>query len=206
MNVTSSQYEELLERVRVANDNTAFMELVQRLQRQIISLVNGFRIAGLDKDDLYQECLISLRYSTIPKWRNTSPFTQHAYFTIRRHLLTLLRNSKSGKNSILNQSASLNQDHNDGRGGTLSLLENMQSKEKSALNQIASNENCHLLLQKLHRTLSPLEKNIMLLYLQQKSHDEIAAIIKTTSRKVAVAMFKVRTKARMIMKEQERKA
>ncbi|MEJ6466821.1 sigma-70 family RNA polymerase sigma factor [Fusobacterium ulcerans] len=84
-------------------DDKAFIEIFQSLKRIILYRTKKYFFYGGDKDDVMQEAMIGL-FKAINAYdeNKTASFKTFALLCIKRHLITVLKNSNSRKNKILN--------------------------------------------------------------------------------------------------------
>lgn len=89
-------------------DDKAFIEIFQSLKRIILYRTKKYFFYGGDKDDVMQEAMIGL-FKAINAYdeNKTASFKTFALLCIKRHLITVLKNSNSRKNKILNMAISI---------------------------------------------------------------------------------------------------
>ena len=170
----------------VVKVDEAFNEIVRLMQTKIMHLSYSIKIPGLKTEDLYQEALFALRYKAIKDYDQTrsnrsviSPFDSFAVLCIRRHLSTKLKASYQGKQRVLNNSVSLDQDRsNTGSVEDFSTLsEIMPYTIQDAFSEIKNREDFMHLVKKLWDKMSELERKVFVLYRQDLSYEEITKII-----------------------------
>jgi len=164
----------------------AFDEIVKLMQTKILHLSYSIKIPGLKIDDLYQEALFALRYKAIKDYDQTrsnrsiiSPFDSFAVLCIRRHLSTKLKASYQGKQRVLNNSISLDQDRSTSNSVEeySTLAEIMPYTAQDAYLEIRNQEDFSYLVKKLWEKMSDLEQKVFILYRQNMSYEEITKII-----------------------------
>lgn len=211
-------YKELVYKVRKSKKkeevNDAFEKIVDWLDPKIKKIAGKFRIPGLNFDDIYQECLCALQQKAIQDYDETrgsdptkpAPFDRFALLCIRRHLSTKLKASNGNKIRAINESKSLDQDRSNDQS-ELSLIEIISSKDKDVSVYIQDKEHFVVLMQKLVKKLSPFEMQVLRLYAQQFTYEEIADAIKRKSAKkvrinvkgVDNALSRIKNKAKVII-------
>lgn len=123
-------------------------------------------------DDLFQEVVINL-WNTWPKFRGECKVQTWVYRIALNTCVSFLRKSKS-------------------RPDSMPLTRNIEViADESDVAKI--NE-----LYKLIGNLGKIEKAIVLLYIEEKSHDEIAGIIGISRANVAVKLFRIKEKLKLM--------
>ena len=217
----NQRFVELIETVRgssVETDiNKAFEDILDKLKPRIQRMVNRFSIKGLDSSDVMQEALFALRYKAIKDYDETrgtttgvAPFDRFALLCIRRHLSTEFKSSlQNNRKKVLNQSISLDQE-NKGNDDELALINILPADEGSVLEIIQEQEYYQDLMSALVKTLSQFEKEVLVLYAQRFTYEEIAAKINEKRVKIRVnvkgvdnALSRVKNKAKAIFAQYE---
>lgn len=185
--VDQMNYIELVNQVRKNKSSAAeeaFNEIEKRMKKRITKLTYKFNIPGYERQDVYQESLIALRYKAIkdydPSRGNDSgpyPFDNFALLCIRRHLSTRLKETNQHKRKVLNKSTSLDQDRNDGSDNSLYLSDILPKSEGTVLDDIESNEYHSMLFNGLFSKLSNFEKEVFILYVKRYSYEQISEIV-----------------------------
>jgi len=214
-------YVKLVDEVRSAKtqvkSDIAFDKIVEMLNPKIQQLVYKFKIPGFSTGDIYQEALFALRFKAIKDYDDTrsdiqdvSPFDKFAALCIRRHLSTKLKASWQNKNKVLNSSISLDQDRSaNGSEDNLFLSDILAGSDPDASVAVNEREYRKNLLLGLYSKLSPLEKEVFILYCKKYSYEEIASFInrkRLVSEDINVksidnALSRVKTKAKAIYKK-----
>ncbi len=123
-------------------------------------------------DDLFQEVVINL-WNAWPKFRRECKVQTWVYRIALNTCVSFLRKSKS-------------------RPDSMPLTRNIEAiADESDVAKI--NE-----LYKLIGNLGKIEKAIVLLYIEEKSHDEIAGIIGISRSNVAVKLFRIKEKLKLM--------
>jgi len=124
------------------------------------------------QDDLFQEVIINL-WNSWPKFRGDCKVQTWIYRIALNTCISSLRKSKSGPQSI-------------------PLTRNIEMiAEEYDLSKIRE---LYALINKLEK----IEKAIILLYIEEKSHDEISQIIGISKSNVAVKLFRIKEKLKMM--------
>ena len=183
-------------------DELAFIELQSYLNKYIKMFGMKYRIPGCDRDEIEQEALYALRYKAIEDFDSErGKFKSFAILCIRRHLFSLIKANKQQKRTVLNQSLSLDENRSED-GESLTLASVIPEEGLTAEEEFVRNENHKLKQERLFEKLSPFEREIVKLYLQQWHYDEIVDRLreifpekKVTKKSVDNGLQRVRSKA-----------
>ncbi len=212
---------ELIKVIKTSSDkgnlDDAFSKIFETIRPQMQYIVNRFTIPGLASDDIMQEAMYALRYKAIKDYDQTrgsgkgpASFKLFALLCIRRHLTTERKSSLfNNRKKILNQSMSLDQEHK-GHTDDLSLSNIVPSKDPDILDTLQKNESYRNLMLSLFRRLSKFEKEVLVLYAQSCSYEEIAEKINEKRVKILIdvkgvdnALSRIKHKARTVLCEIE---
>lgn len=212
---------ELIKIIKISTNkeklDEAFSKIFETIRPQMQYIVNRFTIPGLSAEDIMQEALYALRYKAIKDYDQTrgsgkgpASFKLFALLCIRRHLTTERKSSLfNNRKKILNQSMSLDQEHK-GHNDDLSLTNIVESKDPDILDTLQKNESYRNLMLALVRRLSKFEKEVLVLYAQSCSYEEIAEKINQKRVKILVdvkgvdnALSRIKHKARTVLSEIE---
>lgn len=210
---------ELIEIVRTTKnpkiENDAFIEIYERLKPRIQKMTNRFTIPGLNHDDIMQEALLALRIKAIKDYdqergngEGPAPFDRFALLCIRRHLSTEFKSSlQNNRKKVLNQSLSLDQESK-GSDDDLSLSSIIPSVDGDILSGLQEREYFRNLMTNLVKHLSRFEREVLGLYAQRLSYEEIADKINERRVKIKVnvkgvdnALSRIKKKAKTIIAE-----
>lgn len=155
------------------NKEARFTEVIQDNEGLIYKITSVYAKSNFDQQDLYQE-IVSQLWVAFDRFRNESKISTWIYRVSLNTAITSLRKTKKKGHEIPIDRAVLNYaEVND------PVLE---ERVKSLYKHI--------------ELLSDLDKGIMLLFLEQKSHDEIAHIIGLSTSNVGTRLSRIRNKLR----------
>ena len=214
---------EYVNRVKLYDDEESFGVIIKKLDGHMRSVVSKFFISGLTNDDIYQECLIALRFKAIDDYNEEKgPFVKFARLCIRRHIITELKNCKKKKSLALNSALSLDaptyDDGSEGGGGSSHhLMDLVEDNIKgSHFEDISQKERGRVLYDNLARRLTKLEYNILAYYIKGYNYSEIVNLVKCDdptlfkgedieSKKKVIdnGLCRIKNKAKEIKKEME---
>lgn len=162
-----------LQKLAVKGDSMAEEALVERYMRLVRMCARPLFLAGGDSEDLIQEGMFGL-ISAIRQYnsaQNTS-FKTFAEHCIKNRLLTAVRSASSTKHIPLNAGVSLDTLLSDeSQTPPLAYADMFQTSPEE---QVLARENKMELQQSFKRCLSPMERNVLRLYLDGLSYQEIA--------------------------------
>lgn len=217
--IENIRFIELIEIVRTTknsrSENDAFIEIYEKLRPRIQKMTNRFSIPGLNNDDVMQEAMLALRSKAIKDYdqdrgsgEGLAMFDRFALLCIRRHLSTEFKSSlQNNRKKVLNQSISLNQEIR-GSDDDLSLSNIVASKDGDIPDSLQNREYFRNLMSNLFKHLSKFEREVLFLYAQRLSYEEIADKINDRRVKIKVnvkgidnALGRIKKKAKGIISE-----
>lgn len=142
----------------------------------------GIFIKGLDREDVIQEGLVGL-YKAIRDYREdrSASFRGFAQLCIHRQLVSAIKRANRQKHIPLNSSTSIDRsiDFNE---GSRSYKEIIPNSDKNLEDKYIYKEQLKILFKVLDETLTNLEKEVFIQYLENKSYQEISKICKLISK------------------------
>ncbi|MBQ8134969.1 MAG: sigma-70 family RNA polymerase sigma factor [Clostridia bacterium] len=162
----------------------AFGELSVRYIFIIRNKASNLYNMGIEADDLFQEGLIGLNNAvrTFDENGNAS-FRTYASVCIHNRMVSAVRSANSSKNKINHLTVSLTEE--------LDVLSAPHTEPESAL---MAEEDFKELSGKIRNSLSELEMQVVLLYIDGYSYDEIAEKLRIPKKSCDSAMQRVRKK------------
>jgi RNA polymerase sporulation-specific sigma factor len=165
--------EELVERVRRGNER-AIDALLLRYRHYARAKARTYFLAGADRDDIVQEGMIGL-YKAIRDFapEKSNAFRAFAELCITRQIITAIKNATRQKHIPLNSYVSLAKSASDDGGRTIG--ESLPAGRVSDPEEILiSAEELAGLRSSIDEVLSELETEVLSLYMDGKSYQEIA--------------------------------
>lgn len=177
------------------SDPDAFVELSERYMALIRAKAASFHSFALEAADLWQEGLLGLYKAAITyhKEREAS-FQTYAGVCISNQIVTAYRVQCSRKNLILTDSLSLEEEERL-NGEELTAVGDGSDPEM----QVIASESVRAVNDHLHRSLSPLEQDVLRLYLNGFSYREIARELEVSQKAADNAMQRIRRKLKKIL-------
>lgn len=156
-----------------------FFEIIKTNQNLIRKVCNMFCKTEDDKKDLFQEILIQL-WKSYGTYRAEAKITTWMYRIALNTAITLYRRNR--------------------KYTEMEEYQEFHSKSFSSEHSIESTEK-NIMLYKAIDQLSGIEKSIILLYMEDFSSDEIAAIIGVTSNNVRVKINRIKAKLKILLEK-----
>jgi RNA polymerase sporulation-specific sigma factor len=177
-------------------DPTAYDRLVRRYYGFVRLKASSYFLTGGDSDDLIQEGLVGL-YKAIRDFRTDreSSFRNFAELCITRQIITAVKTATRNKHTPLNGYVSFSSTPAGLGDGDPTLDEMLPGASvHDPANQVISSEEVRALLDCLATALSPLEANVLSLYLDGRSYDEMGGRLGCDSKTVDNALQRVKRK------------
>lgn len=178
--------------------NTEAYEMVCKRYYGFVRLkASSYFLIGGDSDDLIQEGLVGL-YKAIRDYRTDreSSFRNFAELCITRQIITAVKTSTRNKHAPLNQYVSFNSPPGAGDDDGDQTLDEMLpgSHVHDPVVQVISSEELGSLVDCLSTTLSDLESDVLRLYLDGYSYEQIGEKINCDAKTVDNALQRVKRK------------
>ena len=157
-----------------------FSELIEKHQAIIHKVTMVYTNGPADREDLFQEICLQL-------WRSYPNFREEAKFSTWMYRVAL--NTAISDVRKKNKDLHFEQLHDNDR------METVPSDEKEQMK----------LLYRAISKLNRIDKALILLWLEEKSYDEIAAIMGTTKGNVSVKLVRIKRKLERLVSETEKK-
>ena len=156
-------------------DGAALEYLLNKYKNFVRSRARSYFLIGADHEDIVQEGMIGL-YKAIRDFRTDklASFRAFAELCVTRQIITAIKTATRQKHIPLNSYVSLNKPiYDDEHDRTLLdvISEEIQSNPEELL---ISQEDLTLIEGRIGEMLSPLEKQVLLRYLDGKSYQEIS--------------------------------
>jgi RNA polymerase sporulation-specific sigma factor len=178
--------EELICRLR-AGESEIQEYLLEKYKPFVKSRSRALFLVGGDREDLIQEGMIGL-FKAIRDFdlEKGVPFAGFAKLCVERQIYTAIESAGRLKNSPLNAYISLSeeQDHLMDEGIEDAVIEKESFQER---------------YRELEKVLSPLEKEVLELFLEGKDYTEIAEVLGKTDKSIDNALQRIKGKIRKIV-------
>ena len=159
-----------------AGDPDAFTALIDRYRRFARAKSRGYFLVGGDADDIEQEGMIGL-YKAVRDFRpdRQSSFRAFAELCITRQVITAIKTATRQKHQPLNRYVSISGAARGGEGDHESTVEHLLCDHHVAdpADEVVPKERLDDLHASMSRLLSSLEVEVLGLYVEGKSYQEI---------------------------------
>ena len=177
-------------------DPTAYDRIVRRYYGFVRLKASSYFLAGGDSDDLIQEGLVGL-YKAVRDYRTDreSSFRNFAELCITRQIITAVKTATRNKHTPLNQYVSFSSSPASASEGEPTLEEIIPgSTVHDPVNQVISSEELRSLVACLSTSLSELEGQVLGLYLDGRSYEQVGERLGCDTKTVDNALQRVKRK------------
>ncbi len=188
--------EELVERAREGNDR-AIETLLSRYRHYARAKARSYFLAGADREDIVQEGMIGL-FKAVRDYRDdrNSVFRAFAELCITRQIITAIKTATRQKHIPLNSYVSLNKQStadDDDEGRSLGdVLVSAEVADPAEL--LISAEEIASIKASMGELLSELETEVLQLYMDGKSYQEIAEMLGRHVKSIDNALQRIKRK------------
>ncbi len=176
-------------------DDDAVEFLMSKYKNFVRAKARSYFLIGADREDLVQEGMIGL-YKAIRDYRTEKQATFRAFaeLCITRQIITAIKTATRQTHQPLNSYVSLNKPVYDDESDR-TLIDIMSvSKALNPEEIMIDREDYALAEQRITKALSKLENEVLTLYLQGKSYQDIALIMNRTVKSIDNALQRVKLK------------
>ena len=187
--------EELVERARDGDDK-AIGVLLARYRHYARAKARSYFLAGADREDIVQEGMIGL-YKSIRDFEpeHNTAFRAFAELCITRQIITAIKTATRQKHIPLNSYVSLNKPVTDSDAEERPLAEALVSDTVGdPAEMIISAEEIASIRNSVDELLSNLETEVLQLYMDGKSYQEIAEILGRHVKSIDNALQRIKRK------------
>ncbi len=196
LDLDRSEDRELVGRVR-DGDERALEGLLTRYRGFARAKARSYFLAGSDKEDVVQEGMIGL-YKAIRDFdlQQETPFRAFAELCISRQILTAIKTANRNKHKPLNSSISLDAPaHSSDDSGDGSIGETIAAaRTTDPAELVISSEAIEALKSSLKEGLTELESEVLTLYMDGKSYEEIAGALGNHVKSIDNALQRIKRK------------
>ena len=189
-----------------ASDDAALEYLLNKYKNFVRSRARSYFLIGADHEDIVQEGMIGL-YKAIRDYRSDrqASFRAFAELCVTRQIITAIKTATRQKHIPLNSYVSLNKPiFDDEADRTLMdvLSEEVMSNPEEML---ITREDISLIEGRIGDMLSPLEKQVLLRYLDGKSYQDISEEIGRHVKSIDNALQRIKRKLQKLLSERDRR-
>ncbi|MDO4493848.1 MAG: RNA polymerase sporulation sigma factor SigH [Clostridia bacterium] len=194
--------EELIRDLR-SGDGDAEEQLYERYKMPVRRRARAYFLMGADRDDVIQEGMIGL-YKAVCEYvpERGVPFRAYADLCVTRQILTAVKAAAGKKHHPLNNYVSLSApvnpempDH-----ALIDLIAAAQTSDPEVI--VIDRDSCERLQRKLSECLTPLEKQVLSMYLDGFPYKRIAEVTGHSAKSVDNALQRVKKKTEKCLNEE----
>src|SRR5437899_8936551 len=170
--------------------------LLDRYRRFVRAKARGYFLIGADFDDIEQEGMIGL-YKAIRDYRfdRLASFRAFAELCITRQIITAIKTATRQKDQPLNQYVSISGVRGGDDPGERSVEELLHSHhDGDPADNVISGERMHAMRASMAQMLSGLEVDVLKLYVEGKSYQEIGAQLGRHVKSIDNALQRIKRK------------
>ncbi len=186
---------ELVEQVRAGSERS-LEALLARYRNFARSKARSYFLAGSDKEDVVQEGMIGL-YKAIRDFDLTqeTPFRAFAELCISRQILTAIKTANRQKHQPLNSSVSLDAPVYSEDTGERTVGDNIAAPlTADPIELVISAEEIEALRDSMRDNLTQLESDVLRLYMDGKSYEDIAGALGNHVKSIDNALQRIKRK------------
>lgn len=178
-------------------DQEAMEHLLDKYKEMVLKKARSMYILGGDSDDLIQEGMLGL-FKAVRDYDSgrDASFSTFAQLCVTRQLYTAVKASARKKHLPLNTAISLSRPlRESGEGEDEELMDCLEADVRSNPEEyIIGQEEMERLEEKIEKELSPLEKQVLELYLTGMGYVEIAHVLNRDEKSTDNALQRIRAK------------
>jgi RNA polymerase sporulation-specific sigma factor len=186
---------QLVERVRDGDDRCLEI-LLNRYRNFARSKARSFFLAGSDKEDVVQEGMIGL-FKAVRDFDldQETPFRAFAELCISRQILTAIKTANRNKHQPLNSSVSLDAPVYGDEAGERSVGDNIVAPVTTdPAEMVISAQEIEAIRDSMKGSLTQLEGDVLRLYMDGKSYEEIAGALGNHVKSIDNALQRIKRK------------
>jgi RNA polymerase sporulation-specific sigma factor len=185
-------------------DHDAFRAVVERYRRFARAKGRGYFLVGGDAEDIEQEALIGL-YKAVRDYQpeRQASFRAFAELCITRQIITAIKTATRQKHQPLNQYVSISGVRGSDDPGERSVEELLgEYHEADPADDVVSSERMDTMRTSMARMLSSLEVDVLRLYVEGKSYQEIGEQLGRHVKSIDNALQRIKRKLDVHLREE----
>ena len=190
-------------RIAKSGDKQALEHIIIRYRNFVYSKAKKFFLVGSEPDDLIQEGMIGL-YEAVKNFQDEkASFKAFAGVCIKRKMISAVKTATRNKHKPLNSYISLDKNAYDTEGESV-LIDAVSPKYPQNPEAIViDKENLNGIENKINRTLSKLELEVLMYYLDGYSYQQIAEKIDRDVKAVDNAIQRIKRKIESVIGDEK---
>jgi RNA polymerase sporulation-specific sigma factor len=199
--VFSSQPDEEIVLQAQTGDRESLLFILNKYKRVVRLKARSYFLIGADHEDLVQEGMIGL-YKAIRDYRadRQASFYVFSELCIKRQIISAIKAATRQKHIPLNSYVSLNKPLYDDESDR-TLLDVIQAHVSDPEELFINQEELRSIENHIKEALSPLERDVLRLFLQGKSYLEISGILQKQVKAIDNALQRIKKKMNKYLNE-----
>src|SRR5690625_2336526 len=195
--------EEVISQVQEGNE-TAVEYLINKYERIVRKKANTYFLIGSDRDDVVQEGLIGLFKAICDYDENKrSSFRSFAELCITRQIITSIKSATRLKHTPLNSYVSIYKPVHDEDSERILLDTIYCTSIEDPQELVVSREKHQYVQAQIMKALTKLEMEVLYLYLQGCTYEEIALELNRQEKSIDNALQRVKRKVEQLIQEKD---
>ena len=196
--------DEQIARLAQQGDDAAVEFLLEKYKYFVRSKARSYFLIGADHEDIVQEGMIGL-YKAVRDFREdrSSSFRAFAELCTTRQIITAIKTATRQKHIPLNNYISLNRPVYDDESDRTLMDTLSEGEMANPEDMYISREDLRVIEGRIGKALSPLEKQVLSLYLEGKSYQQISEAIGRHPKCIDNALQRVKRKLTKYLEEKD---
>lgn len=196
--------DEQIVKIGQRGDDEAVEFLLEKYKYFVRSKARGYFLIGADHEDIVQEGMIGL-YKAVRDFKEErlSSFRAFAELCITRQIITAIKMATRQKHIPLNSYVSLNRPVYDDDSDRTLLDTIAKAEQANPEDLFIGREDMQVIEERLGKVLSPLEKQVLMLYMEGKSYQQISEEIGRHAKCIDNALQRVKRKVTKYLEERQ---
>ncbi len=194
-----------LARLAQSGDSQALRVMVERYQDFVRMKARSYFLVGADREDIFQEGMIGL-FKAIRDYRDDkdTSFKAFAELCVNRQMITAIKTATRQKHAPLNTYVSLNEPVTEDGNGERVIMDYLAcARTADPADIVISAEEALSLKERFSSVLSRFEGEVLSLYMDGRSYQEIAADLDRHVKSVDNALQRIKRKVEQHLRYRE---
>ncbi len=186
-----------------AGDKKALEHIIARYRNLVYAKAKPYFLIGADRDDIIQEGMIGL-YKAVRNFKNQkATFKAFAGLCVSRQIISAVKSATRQKHVPLNSYISLNKNVYDSEEDAtlLDIISEQYPQDPESI--LINRENLDGIEYKISQALSKFELEVLMLYLDGCSYQEISASVQRDIKSVDNALQRIKKKIEVILRRKD---
>ena len=191
-----------------AGDKSAEEHLINKYKNFVRAKARSYFLVGADREDIVQEGMIGL-FKAIRDYKpdKQSSFLAFAELCVTRQIITAVKTSTRQKHIPLNSYVSLSRPVYNYEESERTLLEVISGPQMADPEELVINrEEFDAIEGRMSEILSPLERQVLVFYLDGKTYQEIADALQRHAKSIDNALQRVKRKLELFLITRDQQA